>query len=142
MAATPFFVKMFLGAHVSIYRLSGGKVGGKMGPNAVLLLTTTGRKSRQKRTIPLGYFKDGDNFVITASNGGQPQHPGWYFNLKSEPRAMIEVGKDKLEVIAEQADPEQKNRLWSRLVSIAPQYDQYRGRTNRDIPMMILHPMK
>ena len=142
MAGTPFFVKMFLGAHVSIYRLSGGKVGGKMGPNTVLLLTTTGRKSQQKRTIPLGYFKDGDNFVITASNGGQPNHPGWYLNLKSEPHAMVEVGKDKIGVIAEQANPEQKNRLWSKLVSIAPQYDQYRGKTNRDIPMMILHPMK
>src|SRR5205085_3593411 len=100
------------------------------------------RKSQQKRTIPLGYFKDGDNFVITASNGGQPRHPGWYFNLKNEPRAMIEVGRDKIDVIAEQADPEQKNRLWSKLVSIAPQYDQYRGKANRDIPMMILHPMK
>jgi F420H(2)-dependent quinone reductase len=142
MAGTPFFVKMLLNAHAAMYRLSGGKLGGKMGPNSILLLTTTGRKSQQKRTIPLGYFKDGENFVITASNAGQPQHPGWYFNLKNDPHATIEVGKEKIDVTAEQADPEQKKRLWAKLISIAPQYDGYTRKTNRDIPMMILHPAK
>lgn len=142
MAGTPFYVKMLLGAHISMYRLSGGKLGGKMGPNIFLLLTTTGRKSKQKRTIPLNYFKDGDNFIITASNAGQPRHPGWYFNLKDDPHAVIEIGKDKINVTAEQADPEQKKRLWSQLISIRPQYDKHREKTSRDIPMMILHPTK
>ena len=142
MAGTPFFVKMFLNAHASMYRLSGGKLGGKVGPNTILLLTTTGRKSKEKRTIPLGYFKDGDNFVITASNGGAAQNPGWYFNLKGDPHATIEVGKEKMEVTAEQADPEQKKRLWAKLVSVSPQYDGYTKKSNRDIPMMILHPSR
>jgi deazaflavin-dependent oxidoreductase (nitroreductase family) len=142
MAGTSFFVKMFLGAHVAVYRMSGGKVGGKMGPNTILLLTTTGRKSKQPRTLPLGYFRDGNDFVVTASNGGQPRHPAWYFNLKTDPHAVIQVGKDTLQATAEQADPEQKQRLWARLIAIAPQYDKYRDKTGRDIPMMILHPIQ
>src|SRR5438128_1695488 len=121
MAGTPFFVKMFLKAHAAMYRLSGGKLGGKMGPNTILLLTTTGRKSKEKRTIPLGYFKDGDDFVITASNAGAAQNPAWYFNLKSDPHATIEVGKEKLAVTARQADPEEKKRLWAKLISFSPQ---------------------
>ncbi len=142
MAGTPFLFKMSTQAHVSIYRLSGGRIGGKIGPNSILLLTTTGRKSKQKRTNPLGYFKDGENFILTGSNGGQPNHPGWYFNLKADPHAVIEVGKDKINVTAEQADPEEKKRLWAKLISIAPMYDRYTGKTDRDIPMMILRPAR
>jgi F420H(2)-dependent quinone reductase len=140
MAGTSSFVKMFLKAHAAIYRLTGGKIGGKIANNSVLLLTTTGRKSKEKRTMPLGYFKDGDNFIITASNSGAANNPAWYFNLKSDPHAVIEVGRDKLNVTAEQADPEQKKRLWAKLISIAPSYDRYTQKTTRDIPMMILHP--
>ena len=142
MAGTPLLYKLFLGAHVGMYRMSGGKIGGKMGSSNLLLLTTTGRKSKQQHTTPLGYIKDGDNYVITASNAGQAQHPGWYFNLKSDPHAVIEVGKDKINVTAEQADPEQKKRLWAQLISVAPVYDKYTKNTSRDIPMMILHPTK
>ncbi len=142
MARRPFLFKLFLDAHVSIYRLSGGKLGGRMGPNDVLLLTTTGRKSKQPHTIPLGYFKDGENYIITASYGGSPHNPAWYFNLKNDPHAVIEVGPAKINVTAEQADPEQKKRLWAKLVSIAPMYDNYRVKTSRDIPMLILHPAK
>ena len=141
MAGNPL-LKLFLGAYVGMYRMSGGKMGGKMGRSTVLLLTTTGRKSKQQRTTPLGYFKDGDNYVITASNGGAEQHPGWYFNLKGDPHAVIEVGKDKINVTAEQADPEQKKRLWAKLISIDPSYDRSTKNTKRDIPMMILHPAK
>jgi F420H(2)-dependent quinone reductase len=140
MSGTPFLLRMGLNAHVAMYRLTGGRMGGKIGPNRILLLTTTGRKSKQKRTVPLGYFKDGENFILTGSNGGQPSHPAWYHNLKSDPHAVIEVGKEKLNVTAEQADPEQKKRLWAKLISIAPMYDRYTMRTDRDIPMMILHP--
>jgi len=125
-----------------MYRMSSGKVGGKIGRSAVLLLTATGRKSKQQHTTPLGYIKDGDNYVITASNGGAARHPGWYFNLKSDPHAVIEVGKDRINVTAEQADPEQKKRLWAQLISTDPAYDRYTKTTTRDIPMMILHPTK
>jgi F420H(2)-dependent quinone reductase len=140
MAGTSSIYRFIMDAHVSVYRWTGGKLGGKLGPYDILLLTTTGRRSGQERTSPLGYFKDGENFVITASNGGGPNHPGWYFNLVEHPQALIEVGKQKITVIAKQADPEEKKRLWALLISLTPRYDGYQKRTSRDIPMMILHP--
>lgn len=64
--------------HRGLFRLSGGRIGGSLGKMAVLLLTTTGRKSGQPRTWPLGYFRDGDRLIVTASAGGEPKHPAWY----------------------------------------------------------------
>ena len=141
MAGGPFLFKLVLNTHVSFYRWSGGKLGGRLGPYDILLLTTTGRKSLQKRTIPLAYFMDGENYVITASYGGGPQHPGWYFNLKADPQAQIQVGKKKFDVKAVQADPQQKKRLWARLIRMTPRYAGYQKRTSRDIPMMVLYKL-
>ncbi len=142
MKRPPSIFKSFLSVYIALFRRTGGKFGGKMGAMGVLLLTTTGRKSKQQRTSPLGYIRDGENYVVSASNNGQPQNPGWYFNLKDDPHAVIEVGKDKINVTAEQADPEQKKRLWAQLISVAPRYGKYPEKTSRDIPMMILHPTK
>jgi deazaflavin-dependent oxidoreductase (nitroreductase family) len=140
MAGGPILFNLVYKTHISIYRWTGGWLGARLGSYDILLLTTTGRKSHQKRTIPLAYFMDGENYVITASYGGGPQHPGWYFNLKADPRVQIQVGRQHFNVTAVQADPEQKKRLWARLVSLTPRYDGYQKRTSREIPMMILHP--
>ena len=78
--------------HSSIYRASDGHVWGKMFGAPVLLLSTTGRKSGQRRTTPLVYTMDGDDFVLIASNGGAPKHPAWYLNLMANPDATVEVG--------------------------------------------------
>ena len=78
--------------HVRRYRESGGKVGHIWREGStVLLLTTTGRTSGQKRTIPLIYAKDGDRYVIVASKGGAPEHPGWYRNLEKSPEVEVQV---------------------------------------------------
>src|SRR6266540_2171491 len=80
------------GLHRGVYRLTGGKVGGKIGKAPVLLLTTTGRKSGRPRTTPLGYAPAGDGYAVSASKGGRPQHPLWYLNLQATPRAEVTVG--------------------------------------------------
>src|SRR5258708_33179412 len=129
MTRPPSIFKRFLSVYIALYRRTGGKFGGKMGAMAVLLLTTTGRKSKQQRTSPLGYIRDGENYVVAATNSGQAQNPGWYFNLKDDPHAVIEVGKEKINVTAEQADPEQKKRLWAQLVRVRPRYGSYPGET-------------
>ena len=134
------FMRSFLAMHVLIYRLTKGKVMGKLGPGLVLLLDTVGRKSGAHRTTPLMYFRDGDAFVVAASAGGAPTHPGWYFNLKANPRTIIQVMDKVIPVLAEEANGETRTRLWKTLVSATPQFGDYEQKTGRVIPLMVLHP--
>ncbi len=132
--------RFFTGAHTFVYRLSGGKVGGRFGKSPVLLLTTTGRKTGKQRTIPLLYLKDGDNLILVASNGGSPAHPVWWLNLQAKPEAVVEVGKKKLPMRARQADAEEHKRLWPLVVAMYADYAKYQKKTTREIPVVILYP--
>ena len=123
-----------------LYRQSGGRLGGKMNGGDVLLLTTTGRKTGKQRTRPLIYFRNSQAYVIAASAGGASSNPGWFFNLRSNPYAVIQVKDKRIPVLAEVADPEKKGALWTQLVASLPFYEQYQRKTKREIPMVILHP--
>src|SRR5436190_5371199 len=127
---------------VFLYNVSGGRVGGKIGKLPVLLLTTTGRKTGKQRTLPLGYIMDDSDYVITASAGGADKHPGWFFNIQSNPQATIQVKDKHVKVTAEIAGKEKKSELWARLVEVAPNFAGYQKRTSREIPMVILHPVE
>ncbi len=127
---------------VFLYNVSGGRIGGKMGKVPVLLLTTTGRKTGKKRTLPLIYIMDGSAYVITASAGGADKNPGWFFNIRSNPQATIQVKDKHIKVMAEIAGQEKKSELWARLVEVAPNFAGYQKRTSREIPMVILHPVE
>ncbi|HWZ19475.1 MAG TPA: nitroreductase family deazaflavin-dependent oxidoreductase [Ktedonobacteraceae bacterium] len=127
---------------VFLYNVSGGRIGGKMGQVPVLLLTTVGRKSGKQRTLPLVYIMDGPAYVITASAGGADKNPGWFFNIRSNPQATIQVKDKHIKVTAEVAEGEKKSELWSRLVEVAPNFAGYQKRTSREIPMVILHPVE
>jgi len=135
-----FMLKAGMSVSVFLYRLTGGGIGGRMQSMPVLLLTTTGRKSGKKRTVPLGFLRDGSSYVIIASYAGQPRNPAWFFNLQSHPEATIEVKKRQMQVKAETANPEKRGELWKRLVEVAPGYAKYEKRTTREIPIVILHP--
>lgn len=135
-------LKVMVPMSVFLYRVTAGGFGGKVQNLAVLLLTTAGRKSGQPRTVPLGYFRDGSAYVITASYAGLPRHPAWYLNLESHREATIQVGRQQMRVRAETANPEKKRELWARLVEVAPGYASYQQRTSRDIPMVILQPVE
>jgi len=126
---------------VFLYSASGGRIGGKMRGRDVLLLTTTGRKTGKTRTLPLIYIMDGADYVVTASKGGADKHPGWFFNVRSSPRASIQVNNRHMQVTAEVAGPEKKAALWEQLVQVAPFYADYQKHTQRQIPMVILHPV-
>ena len=126
--------------HSFVYRATSGRLGGSLAGGPVLLLTTTGRKSGEERTVPLLYIRDGESFVIVGSNGGTAAHPAWWLNLKANPLAKLEVGKRRLRARAEEAGPEEKKRLWPRLVEMYGGYESYRRRTDRDIPVVLLHP--
>lgn len=126
--------------HIFLYRLSGGRVGNRVSGMTVLLLTTTGRKTGKKRTTPLGYFVEDGAYVIIASGGGSDRHPAWFHNLKSNPQVTIQVGSKQMTAVAEPADPEMRQQLWAKLLTIAPGYGSYEKRTTREIPVVILRP--
>jgi deazaflavin-dependent oxidoreductase (nitroreductase family) len=107
-----------------------------------LLLTTTGRKTRQPRTTPLIFGRDGDDYVIVASMGGAPKHPQWYLNLQARPEAEIQVRADRLRVVARTAPQEYKPRLWRLMTDMWPNYDVYQSRTDRVIPVVVLTPVR
>jgi F420H(2)-dependent quinone reductase len=124
-----------------IYQVSGGRWLGRFPSGApVCLLTTQGRKSGQRRTVPLLYLADGDDLVVVASQGGAPQHPGWYFNLVADPTAEVQIGRRRFPVTAHTVSAEEKALLWLRLVAIYPPYEAYQRRTTRSIPVMRLSP--
>jgi F420H(2)-dependent quinone reductase len=80
--------KAVLWLHATLYRLTNGRIGGRfIAGSPILLLTTIGRRTGKRRTRPLAYVRDGDRFVLCASNGGSPRHPGWYHNLRAAGRA-------------------------------------------------------
>jgi F420H(2)-dependent quinone reductase len=132
--------KLFFPLMNFLYRVSGGRVGGKMNGGEVLLLTSTGRKSSKPRTVPLIYIMDGSSYVITASAGGADRHPGWFFNVRSNPHVTIQVKDKQMKALAEVAGPEKKSALWALLIQTLPFYEGYQKRTSREIPMVLLHP--
>jgi F420H(2)-dependent quinone reductase len=135
-------LKLGSGAHAGVYRATGGKLFGRMGKSPILLLNTVGRKSGRKRTSPLLYVMDGEDFVIIASKGGAPTHPAWYLNLRANPEATVEVGDREVRVRAERMAREEKARLWQKMVEMYPTYDDYQRKTEREIPLLILRPVK
>jgi deazaflavin-dependent oxidoreductase (nitroreductase family) len=128
--------------HTYIYRATGGRLGDRVVGAPVLLLTATGRKTGRRHTTPLLYLEDGENFVVVASNGGAPRHPAWWLNLRADPEANVEIGGRELRVRAQKASPEEKERLWPRLVAMYGSYENYQCRTDREIPVVILRPVE
>jgi deazaflavin-dependent oxidoreductase (nitroreductase family) len=128
-------------AHTLIYRATRGVVGHKVpGAPPMLLLDHVGAKSGRKRTSPLGYFTDGDDPVIVASKGGHPRHPGWYHNLMANPDTTVQIGSEHRPVHARVARPDERERLWEMAVKAYHGYEDYRARTDREIPLVVLEP--
>ena len=134
--------KLGSGAHAGVYRATGGKLFGRMGKSPILLLNTVGRKSGKKRTSPLLYVMDGEDFVIIASKGGASAHPAWYLNLMANPEATVEIEDREVRVRAEEAHSEEKSRLWQKMVEMYPAYDAYQEKTEREIPLLVLRPVE
>lgn len=126
--------------HVAIYRRTGGLLGGRVRELPVLLLTTTGRKSGQRRTQPLNYLRYGNAYVVAASNSGRESYPAWFLNLQSNPHASVQVRRKVFPVVARVATEEEQARLWEELTSKARNYAEYVNMTDRHIPMVILQP--
>ena len=126
--------------HVAAYRRSGGKIGRRLSGAPVLLLDHVGRRTGTRRTTPLLYLADGEDLVIVGSRGGSKAPPAWWLNLTANPRATVQVGPRRREVLARTASAEEKARLWPLLVEAYSDYQTYQDRTEREIPVIILEP--
>jgi deazaflavin-dependent oxidoreductase (nitroreductase family) len=130
---------LFGDEHVRRYRETGGEVGHDWkGGSKILLLTTKGRKSGEPRTTPLIYENAGDAYVIVASKGGAPEHPGWYANLAKTPEVELQVRDEVFPAHARVADGEERERLWKLAAQQWPAYDDYAKKTDREIPVVVL----
>jgi deazaflavin-dependent oxidoreductase (nitroreductase family) len=136
------FLKAMSAANRFVFRLTGGRVGGKFLRGApVGLLTTTGRKSGERRTLPLIYLQDGARVALVASQGGMPKHPLWYLNLVAHPEVEFQAPRQPVRRYrAHTAGADEKRALWPRLCAIYPDYADYQARTDRDIPVVLLDP--
>jgi proline iminopeptidase len=125
--------------HVRRYRETGGEVGHIWREGStILLLTTKGRKTGEQRTTPLIYAADGDRYVIVASKGGAPEHPGWYRNIEKDPNVELQVKDEVFAARAHTAEGEERERLWRKANEVWPHYDEYAEKTDREIPVVVL----
>jgi deazaflavin-dependent oxidoreductase (nitroreductase family) len=107
-----------------------------------LILTTTGRVSGKPQTLPLIFGQSGRNYVIVASKGGAPDHPHWYRNLVAHPEADVQIKGERVRVRARVATGEERSQLWKSMAAIYPPYDHYQKGTAREIPVVVLEPLK
>src|SRR4051794_7654784 len=108
-----------------------------------LLLTTTGRKSGEKFIFPLFYGETGDgHYFVVASKGGAPQHPGWYRNILADPEVEVQVGTSKFKARARTATGDERKRLWNKGLEFWPPYADYQEKTEREIPVVVLDPVR
>ncbi len=130
--------ELFGAEHVQAYRESDGERGYRWRGTTILLLTTEGRRSGEPRTTPLIHRTDGDRWVVVASKGGAPEHPGWYENLLANPDARIQVMEEVIPVRATDAEGAERDRLWTLMAEVWPQYNDYQAKTDRQIPVVVL----
>jgi len=127
--------------HAALYRATGGRIGGDLpGLPSLLLLDHVGARSGTLRTTPLVYMADGDNLLVVASKGGHPRDPAWMHNLRAHPDTEVQIGRERRRVHAREATPHERERLWPLAAKYNPHWDRYRGRTIREIPLVLLEP--
>ena len=136
----PYVIKAVSAFHTLIYRLTRGRLGGRIDSLPILLLTTRGRKSGRRRTTPLVYLRDGEELVLIASYGGRDEQPAWFWNLESNPQAQVQIGGRPIPMLARKATSDERVILWPKVLQLWPGYAKYQERTSRTIPLIILSP--
>jgi deazaflavin-dependent oxidoreductase (nitroreductase family) len=143
----PTLVRL-MGGHAKVYRATNGLIGHRVpGVPEMLLLDHVGAKSGKHRYTPLVFARDpqssgagGQDIVLIASKGGYPKNPAWFYNLKANPDTTIQIGSKRIDVHARLATPEEYDRLWKLVVGVYKGYEDYRRRTERQIPLVVLEP--
>jgi deazaflavin-dependent oxidoreductase (nitroreductase family) len=128
--------------HIQRYVDSDGQNGHDWYGGHALLLTTRGRRSGLLRRTPVAYTKDGENYIIIASNAGSDHHPIWYLNLLADPEAQVQAGADSFTATAHVIEGEEKARLWAQMTAVMPGFNKYQQGTERQIPLVVLVPKR
>jgi deazaflavin-dependent oxidoreductase (nitroreductase family) len=124
------------------FRANEGRVGGNFEGKTLLLLHTKGAKSQQERINPVACIRDGERLAVIASKGGAPTNPDWYYNVTANPLVTVEVGTEKFQAHASVAEEPERTRLYNQMVEVMPGFDDYRRKTTRVIPVIVLTPVK
>lgn len=136
-----FVFGQFVKVHPPLYRLTGGRfLPNPLGRSKTVLVDQVGRKSGTRRTTPLLYLADGDDVVVIASRGGSHRHPAWWLNLREMEETTIQIGGERRRVKVREATPDERERLWPKVVEVWSDYAAYQKRTDREIPLGILRP--
>lgn len=135
-------VKWWSRLHATVFRSSGGRLGRRLVGNDMLLLTTTGRSSRRPHRVPLLYLTDGERLVVVASYGGRDRHPDWYRNLDANPIVEVQTPHWQSVMQARTADAAERSAWWPRILTAYAGYRIYQERTDREIPVVFLEPLK
>jgi len=135
-----WLLSLITALHRFVYVRSGGRIGGRLPGKRFLLLTTVGRRTGKRRVMPLLYVRDGDAFVVVGSNAGDDRAPAWWLNLQANPRARVQVDTEHHAVSARRAEGEELAALWAKLEASYRHYADYRRRTAREIPVVVLEP--
>ena len=140
MAIPGSFLRRIGKLNVPLYRITRGRIGGRVGRAPVLLLTTTGRRSGEPRTSPVLFLPDGERLLVIGSNAGNDRPPAWALNLTANPDAEVQVRADRRQVRARVAEGEERDELWRKMNEQYSGFDDYRNRTKRDIRLFVLEP--
>ena len=128
---------------VSLYRRSGGRIGGKGGDDIpVLLLTVPGRRTGQPRTTPVGFFEDGDGYLVVGSGGGMPQDPDWFKNLRATSTAEVEIGRRSFTADVVELKGQDRDQAFANVVlARSPRFAKYETKSGRQMPVARLTPL-
>jgi deazaflavin-dependent oxidoreductase (nitroreductase family) len=124
------------------FRANQGRVGGPFEGKTLLLLHTRGAKSGEERINPVAYVRDQDRYVVIASKGGAPTNPDWYYNILKNPLVTVEARIEQFQARAGIAVEPDRTRLYNKMVEMMPGFDDYRHRTTRQIPVIVLTPVE
>lgn len=130
----PTDMKAFNRALIEEFRANQGRLSGPMAGRSLMLLTTTGSRTGQPRTVVLGYGKQGDRYVVIASANAAPSHPAWYRNLQALAIGTVEVGSERFEVRASTASSAEHDQL----AAAVPWFESQQKLTSRQIPIVVL----
>ncbi|MCK8609632.1 nitroreductase family deazaflavin-dependent oxidoreductase [Agromyces sp. C10] len=122
------------------YEASGGREGTELRGRPVIVLTTVGAKSGKLRKTALMRVKHDGEYAVVASQGGDPEHPAWYFNMKRQPHVELQDGPVKRDYLAREVTGDEKATWWKRATDVWPDYDKYQAKTDREIPLFVLTP--
>jgi deazaflavin-dependent oxidoreductase (nitroreductase family) len=127
-------------AAVSLYRRSGGRIGGRAAKAPVLLLTTPGRRTGIPRTTAVDYFEHGDGLVVVGSAGGMPRDPDWFRNLRAAGETTVQIRRRTFHAKVRELTGAEREAAWRAVVAQSPRFAGYEKRTQRTIPLVLLTP--